>query len=594
MAETISGTRGQARLSELFLAALALTGLNALKPLHVDDVIWSYFAQHIAEHPAAPFDFTIPWHQSAQSARNVMAPPFLPYWWAAAIRVVGDSPALWKVSLLPIHLLLACSLSSLARRFASPFARPLVWAMMLSPTILPSANLMLDIPNLTFVLASVALFLDACENNSSRRALMSGVLLGLALLTKWNAFVGIPTLVLAALLFAPTWRWALVPLLSIAIFVAWEGYLFATIGESHFLHHARHDNPMDGTRSLVLPLITLTGALAPLVPLLVMCARGMRPRYLAAFMGVYALGLTLIAIIPAAGFSVRLPLRAEPWTPRPEMPFFLALGLSCWAAAMAAFAVVGEEPWGNRSSRLRSLVKSPASLPIEERLGLFLMVWLAIEVAGYCVFSPFPAARRVIGLVVPLTLLAGHVASRRRAAPAVSLRWVWAAAGFQIAAGGLFFLVDTLEALSARRAAEDTRAWVDSIRERTSASTLWFNGSHGFEFYAMRNGMRPMLAGQSQLEPGDFLAIQAGDSGPAEQQVTYDLDKEKLVLLRELTFADGLPLSTWLCYYLGQRPIEHQEGPRTNVSVYRVLSAYAPQQPERITLHGSSRAQAAP
>src|SRR5262249_52368722 len=48
----------------------------------------------------------------------------------------------------------------------------------------------------------------------------------------------------------------------------------------------------------------------------------------------------------------------------------------------------------------------------------FLLLWLGLEVAGYFALSPFAATRRVLGVLVVITLLAGRLASRtRRARP---------------------------------------------------------------------------------------------------------------------------------------------------------------------------------
>src|SRR5262249_37123165 len=43
---------------------------------------------------------------------------------------------------------------------------------------------------------------------------------------------------------------------------------------------------------------------------------------------------------------------------------------------------------------------------------VFLLGWLALEVAAYFPLTPFPAVRRVLGIVVVLTLLVGRYAAR--------------------------------------------------------------------------------------------------------------------------------------------------------------------------------------
>src|SRR5947209_4569109 len=97
----------------LLLLTLGFTLLNCLKPLQVDDTAYSYYARHIAEHPLDPYGFEIFWYQSPSSANEVLAPPVLPYWWAAAIRLFGERPFLWKLWLLPFNLLFVFSLNTL-------------------------------------------------------------------------------------------------------------------------------------------------------------------------------------------------------------------------------------------------------------------------------------------------------------------------------------------------------------------------------------------------------------------------------------------------------------------------------------------------
>src|SRR5438874_1299385 len=141
---------GMPRSQTLWLLALAIlfTLLNAFRPLHMDDTAYYSYAAQIADHPLDPYGFEVFWKERPQPAHEVLAPPLLPYYWAAAIRLFGDRPFLWKLWLLPFALLLLLALHQLFQRFAQGFEGPLVWLTVLSPAILPSFNLMLDVPSL--------------------------------------------------------------------------------------------------------------------------------------------------------------------------------------------------------------------------------------------------------------------------------------------------------------------------------------------------------------------------------------------------------------------------------------------------------------
>src|SRR5262249_44427040 len=63
-------------------------------------------------------------------------------------------------------------------------------------------------------------------------------------------------------------------------------------------------------------------------------------------------------------------------------------------------------------------------------VGWFLVGWLVLEVAGYFVLSPFPATRRVLGLIVAITILIGYWLSR--AATPTTRGRAWAVACFGV------------------------------------------------------------------------------------------------------------------------------------------------------------------
>src|SRR5262245_50128902 len=91
---------GQRRLTLLGLALL-FTLLNAAKPLTIDDTAYHYFASQSAADPLHPYGFQLIWYYITEDAMNVLAPPVLPAWWGLGMRLLGDSPVLWKLWLFP-------------------------------------------------------------------------------------------------------------------------------------------------------------------------------------------------------------------------------------------------------------------------------------------------------------------------------------------------------------------------------------------------------------------------------------------------------------------------------------------------------------
>ena len=429
---------------------------------------------------------------------------------------------------------------------------------LLSPAILPSSNLMQDVPCLALVLGAIALYLHACETGKLRDGLIAAVLFGLATLTKWNALTGIAELAWISLLFAPSRRWLLLTAVPVAMFGGWELFLYATAGESHFMHHFAVESGARTARNLnmLLPLVTISAAVAPAIPVLA-SARSKHPLAAAlACIAAYGAGFLLIALEP----QLANPLTGKPLSFRIDSAVLISLG----ALMLGVLALLAAE-------EVRYAFHARTQAPSGEgRVVLFLLGWLAIELAGYFALSPFPAVRRVLGPVVALTIVLAHFAARGPSARRVA----WLAAATSIAFGLLYQTVDTLAAFTCKHAADDAYAFV---RAREPSRPIWFTGVHGFEFYATQHGMKPAIPDVAQLSPGDFLVIHGMPDMPLDHQMQYPLDLTKLRLEKRIDYGDSIPFTTYVCYYNGRRPIQHQDGPRTAVWIYRVTAPFVPQ-----------------
>ena len=108
------------------ILALFVTTANAAKPVLVDDTAYLTFARQIADHPLDPYGFVIHWYTFPEPAFEVLAPPVVPYWLAAGLRLFGEEIVLLKLWLLPLVWLFAwsvsapCFVASLATRTFSP------------------------------------------------------------------------------------------------------------------------------------------------------------------------------------------------------------------------------------------------------------------------------------------------------------------------------------------------------------------------------------------------------------------------------------------------------------------------------------------
>jgi hypothetical protein len=203
--------------------------------------------------------------------------------------------------------------------------------------------------------------------------------------------------------------------------------------------------------------------------------------------------------------------------------------------------------------------------------ALFLVGWLLIEVGVAVAITPFPAARRVIGVTLVMALLAARASSRvgrlhpTRRAP----RWLLP---LTVAAGVAVAGIDTLDAFPekwcAERAAEVTR-------DREPTSTVWFVGHWGFQHYCEREGMQPLVARQTTARAGDFLVIpvypnEPGFHRPYAGFPVVHPPSSVAEPVAEVWWDDRLAAKTVPNFYGGLDPVAGRDHPRLRVRVYHL------------------------
>ena len=136
--------------------------------------------------------------------------------------------------------------------------------------------------------------------------------------------------------------------------------------------------------------------------------------------------------------------------------------------------------------------------------------------------------------------------------------------------GLAYFALDCREAWAEEWGAERAAAWVAGRGGR-----VWYIGHYGFQYYAESLGMLPTYSGADPAHSprkGDWVVRPDGRVGRQE----LDFDNPALQEVRRLTLDDPVPLRTVACYYGGRAPLEHHEGPRMTVRIYRVVADYDP------------------
>lgn len=569
--------------ASLVLLAALYAGLNAVKPLTIDDGAYFYYARQIAQHPLDPYGFSFLWYVIPWRANEILAPPVLPYWWGATLHL-SDAPWVWKAALLPWCLLLIVALYGLFRRFASELALPLTWFTILSPALLPSLNLMLDIPALALALGAVALFLRACDRSSFGLAALAGLMAGVAMETKYTGALAPGVMLLAA---AVRGRWLLWPVAAFVAgqtFATWELLTALLYGKSHFFMAFDDGSSLLDKIGNLPALFSLLGSVGAAGILLGLTALGTeRPRLLGAAISlVFGYVLILFLDVQFTGsVSARIfgnQAAISLYGQHAEIVFdaFAVLG------GIVLVAII----WRLWTTPADGTEEAKAS----RRDTLFLVLWLGLEIVGFFPLTSFPAVRRVLGIGIVVTLLLGRLAARICRTPERRplLKVVW---GIGIALGLAHAGLDWYEAYVHKQAAETARQF---ILERGGGRT-WFVGHWGFQFDAERRGMEPVLLDynwhRSDLPTGDGLKpvevplpppsrLRVGDwlvvPSPRLNQQKMRLDEGQLREEITFVFDDPVPLRTIQNFYGGQAALEHHEGPRLEVTIYRVLQDFTP------------------
>ena len=546
-----------------------LTAANASKPLVIDDPVYVAFARQIQAQPGDPYGFELYWYDAPEPAmRFGTVPAVLPYWLAGAMTLLGDSPLAWKLSLLPFALALTGSLGFLLQRFAQPFATPVLWAVALGPSLLPGFNLMLDVPAVALGLLGFALCVRACERKRASRALGAGLVLGLAMQTKYSAVVYLVLAVVYAALHRRPREGAIAVLVAAGLFVGWETLLVARYEQSHFLagierlravdylaEVSRANEEMPGSAALywTLSLLSLLGGIALYPALLALVGLGVRCLVVSGAALVAALAFVSVAAFPwspafdASSFFTRLA------TDNPEILQFAPLGL--WVAGCILFAAA------------RLLRMPDVTDPRADRV---LAAWLSLEIVSFFVISPYPAVRRMIGLAIAATLLAARAASRRQN-ERDARAGVWVATVFGLALGALYFTSNLADARARRALVDRVAQRLSQLGAPSERASIWYTGHWEMQFYGERAGWRAVIPGESHLRAGDWLVLPAGVDQP---RISYP---PVFRLVDALVAASPAPWSTIPYYYSGPVPLRRRQVAPVIARLYRTMADVDPQ-----------------
>lgn len=476
-------------------ALVALTTLPfAAKAVHIDDVYFIEVAGNVLRDPLRPFAGAvaledIDYRVFAQAGRcpttfaSMSHPPLIAYVMALVARLDGGFQE------LPLHLafdlfalVAALAMYDLARRFTQP---PLVATLLLvsSPVFVLSAqSLMTDMPALALSLAALALFIRGTDGSLGRTILLSGVLAGLAILTRYSALLVLPLFFAYALGRGRVGKAWPALLGACGVLGLWAAQNLAVHGELHIVASARHyrlffaGGGLNWTGLLSKTLGDLSGlGGTSFVAAALLLATFRRRRVV-----IFALSLSTAAMV-----FVARPAGIE------RLDLYSVLEVMAVACSFAAGALLVVE----------ALWSSPGATPsvgAAERDGAFLGAWLLLALGGALLLLPFGTARYMLPVLPPLWILL----VRRFFDPDHGRPRIRVAAGLAIAQGlALGLVLGTVDEEYAGR----YRNLAVRIRETYPERNLWFVGEWGFRHYMSQAGARYLKSTDDTPQPGDVV-----------------------------------------------------------------------------------------
>jgi 4-amino-4-deoxy-L-arabinose transferase-like glycosyltransferase len=466
----------------LTLAVFAALGPFLAKPFNIDDPLFIRLAQHVQAHPENPFGFDVNWYGFVSPMWTVTEnPPLAGYYFALAGGLFGWSEIGLHFAGLLATLAVILGTHRLALRLCG---NPLLAACMVlfTPIFLVSAStIMCDVLMLAFWVWAVVFWVEGLERNHFPKILFAGVLVALAMLTKYFGVALIPLLaVYGVMQKRKSGGWVIGLLIPLAALGAYQWLTHSLYGHALFSDAAGFVTTAHGKlgfSKLVDGLIALAfigGGVAStvfLAPLL------WRARTL-----VYVIAVTVV-VVGALYFSGIVLQKFNALEDTPARTDVI-VQLIFWAAGGVLVLLLA----------VTDILHQPRD-PRAWLLGL----WLA----GTFVFTAFGNWTVNGRSLLPLLPAVGILAARR-----------WELCGQKrpralkigLAASAVFALFvaqsDFQLAIAVRRSAQEVIA-----KYGQDKATIWFEGHWGFQYYMEQLGARAVDYKNSTPPPGDILVM---------------------------------------------------------------------------------------
>lgn len=455
------------------LSALCLA-FNINKAVHIDDTFYLETAQHILRDPLHPLSGLINWYSSADLIAITNIGPLPAFSYALVMAVFGISELVLHtvVSLMAVWAIWI--FYRITKRFVPDHSDWLTAVFTLCPAFLPSQNLMVDVPQVTFWLAFLDWITTPPANRTSMTYGAAAAAIAAACLIKYTSLLLLPFYV-GVILFRRAWLmlwWLGIPLV---VLIGWSIWNYYDYGGIHIFSRKLPEITIKDYAFRYIEWISGLGAVAPF-SLILLSTRFRVPLRRWIIAGSAAGGLLIFwnAHYPQAPYQI-------------VIGWGLFFGNGCLLIGMTLSGAVSE---GLTRWRLKDY---------ERMESIVIMIVWVLSVSVFMVaFAPFIAVRHILLIVPPLLLLIG-------------MQFQWSMPSRLRDAGV------TLTVLIGIALAVSDYVWAGVYRteggrlyrelRQGSSATIWQVGHWGWQWYAKQNGMEQYDTTTSNLKPGDFVVV---------------------------------------------------------------------------------------
>lgn len=479
------------------------------KPFHIDDTYFIAIAENILRHPAQPFygkvalvdeDFLTfkKMGREPNTFESMSHPPLLPYFIALVASITGNiTERSLHIFYTLFSALAAVSAYFLGKRFTR---HPLVIALLLisSPIfILSSQSIMTDMVMLAFYLSGVYTFIYGIDNDNKKILLLSGLLVGLAILTRYVALTLIPLLFAYSILNKRSLLKTFFPLsISALLFGVWAFQNLIYYGELHFIAGSRffakfYENFSFGFIDLINKSISdLSGiggsAVFPFA-WLVLAAASRRKIIIYSLAVLFSLYVLIVNPLHADALRYYSNLQSILFI------CFFSTGLFITYTVFE----VGIKPF--IVSLLRATSPERRNIIFNYADNIFLFSWFGVILASSIIILPFGSSRYMLPLLIPVVVILINQTEK------VFNRNIKYFRIFSASVMVATLLVGLTLAYGDYVYAQGYRSFARSLKGEINNKRVWFIGEWGFRYYMENEGYSYLLSNNNSPKEGDII-----------------------------------------------------------------------------------------